>query len=180
MNQFYGFKMHTKCSDTTSCAFNTIEFRKALSQFATGVTIITTRLNDGTLLGLTVSSFNAVSLNPPLILWSLSKYANSLSAFKKNSHYIVNVLAAEQAELAHQFTRKSINRFQGIKYKLSRAKQPILKHVVAWFECHHRSCYPEGDHIIFVGEVERCKSSPQAALIFHNSAFTQIKIKTRI
>ncbi|MBV8636169.1 MAG: flavin reductase family protein [Burkholderiaceae bacterium] len=152
-------------------AFDSSHFRHALSQFATGVTIITTRLEDGTFLGLTASSFNSVSLSPPLVLWSLAQSANSLPVFSGNSHYVINVLAADQTELAQRFARRVANRFEGVDYELSHTGLPILKGAVAWFECHNRSRYPEGDHVIFVGEVERCAAQAKAALLFHNGQF---------
>jgi len=163
--------MHSRSPRATSPAFDAAHFRKALSQFATGVTVITTRLADGTLLGLTASSFNSVSLSPPLVLWSLSEQASSMPVFSGNSHYVINILGADQAPLAEQFARKSANRFDGVDYTLSRTGQPILKGVSAWFECHNRSRYPEGDHVIFVGEVEHCEVKPQAALVFHDGRF---------
>jgi len=86
-------------------------FRNALSQFATGVTVITTRLEDGSFLGLTASSFNSVSLNPPLVLWSLSQNANSLPVFTGNSHYVINILSAHQAALAEQFAKPAKKSF---------------------------------------------------------------------
>ncbi len=152
-------------------AFDSTHFRHALSQFATGVTIITTRLEDGSFLGLTASSFNSVSLTPPLVLWSLSQGAQSLPAFSGNTHYVINVLAADQVALAERFARRVANRFEGVEYALSHTGLPILKGAVAWFECHNRSRYPEGDHVIFVGEVERCAAQAQAALLFHNGRF---------
>lgn len=151
--------------------FDSAHFRHALSQFATGVTVITTRLEDGSFLGLTASSFNSVSLNPPLVLWSLAQSANSLPVFSGNSHYVINVLAADQTELAERFARRVPNRFEGVDYALSHTGLPILKGAVAWFECHNRSRYPEGDHVIFVGEVERCAAQAKAALLFHNGRF---------
>src|SRR5450830_200125 len=163
--------MHSRSPRATSREFDAAHFRKALSQFATGVTVITTRLADGTLLGLTASSFNSVSLDPPLVLWSLSEQASSMPVFSGNSHYVINILGADQAPLAEQFARKSANRFDGVDYTLSRTGQPILKGVSAWFECHNRSRYPEGDHVIFVGEVEHCEVKPQAALVFHDGRF---------
>lgn len=152
-----------------------MQFRKALSQFATGVTIITTRMNNGKFLGLTANSFNSVSLNPPLVSWCLSEQAQSLPIFTKNSHYVINILAAEQVILAKKFACKSTNRFKDIEYTLSPTGQPVLKGISAWFECHNRNRYREGDHIIFIGEVEHCESSPQAALIFHDGRFTKTK-----
>ncbi|MBB3214662.1 flavin reductase (DIM6/NTAB) family NADH-FMN oxidoreductase RutF [Herbaspirillum sp. Sphag1AN] len=165
--------MHSRSPRAASRNFDSAHFRKALSQFATGVTIITTRLEDGSLIGLTASSFNSVSLTPPLVLWSLGEKSSSMPVFSGNSHYVINILGAEQAGLAEQFSRKSGDRFKGVEYALSRTGQPILKGVSAWFECHNRSRYPEGDHVIFVGEVEHCEVSPQAPLIYHNGQFTK-------
>jgi flavin reductase (DIM6/NTAB) family NADH-FMN oxidoreductase RutF len=85
---------------------------------------------------------------------------------------VVNVLSAGQQELARRFSRRTDNNpFEGIEYELSRTGQPILKGVSAWFECHNRSRYPEGDHVIFVGEVEECALEPQPALVFHGGQF---------
>lgn len=163
--------MHTRSPRATSPGFDTPHFRNALSQFATGVTVITTKLADGSFLGLTASSFNSVSLDPPLVLWSLGQAASSLPVFTGNSHYVINVLAADQAHLAEQFSRKIDNRFDGVDFELSRTGLPILKGVAAWFECHNRSRYPEGDHVIFVGEVERCEVHAKPALVFHGGRF---------
>jgi flavin reductase (DIM6/NTAB) family NADH-FMN oxidoreductase RutF len=163
--------MHTISPRAEERAFDTAHFRQALGQFATGVTVITTRLADGTFRGLKASSFNSVSLDPPLVLWSLGNVANSLPVFSGNSHYVINVLGAEQAELAKRFSRRTENPFGDVEYELSRTGQPILKGASAWFECHNRSRYPEGDHVIFVGEVEDCAFHPQASLIFHGGQF---------
>lgn len=143
------------------------DFRDALSQFATGVTIITTKLEDGSFIGLTASSFNSVSLNPPLVLWSLSQTAQCLPIFTGNSHYVINVLSTEQAHLAEKFSKQGEDRFKDLAFTLSPTGLPIIAGVAAWFECHNRSRYPEGDHVIFVGEVETCDVKPQKPLIFH-------------
>jgi flavin reductase (DIM6/NTAB) family NADH-FMN oxidoreductase RutF len=163
--------MNTRAPRAAARGFDSAHFRHALSQFATGVTIITTRLADGSFRGLTASSFNSVSLEPPLVLWSLGGAANSLPVFSGNSHYVINVLAAGQAALAERFSRRTDNPFEGVDYELSRTGQPILKGVSAWFECHNRSRYPEGDHVIFVGEVEDCAVHPQPALLVHGGQF---------
>ena len=164
--------MNTSSPRATARDFDSAQFRKALSQFATGVTVITTRLADGSFRGLTASSFNSVSLDPPLVLWSLGNAANSLPIFSGNSHYVINVLSAEQADLARRFSRRSENPFGDVEYELSRTGQPILKGASAWFECHNRSRYPEGDHVIFVGEVENCSFQAQPSLVFHNGQFS--------
>lgn len=169
--------MNTLSPRAQSREFDTGHFRNALSQFATGVTIITTRLADGSFLGLTASSFNSVSLDPPLVLWSLANSAKSLPVFTGNSHYVINVLAADQAALAERFARRVENRFEGVDFELSHTGHPILKGVSAWFECHNRSRYPEGDHVIFVGEVERCDAHPKEALVFHGGQFVSTQSK---
>lgn len=148
-------------------SFTPNHFRHVLSQFATGVTVITTRLDNGKFLGITASSFNSVSLNPPLVLWSLSSKATSLPVFSVNSHYVINILSADQRNLVEQFSQPSDDRFAGVEYTLSANGIPILNGAAAWLECQNRSRYPEGDHVIFVGEVEQCEFTPGAPLIFH-------------
>jgi flavin reductase (DIM6/NTAB) family NADH-FMN oxidoreductase RutF len=155
---------------------NEAAFRHALSQFATGVTVITTRDDHGGFVGLTASSFNSVSLTPPLVLWSLSASARTMPLFRKNSHYVINVLAADQAAIAERFASRIENRFEGIGFDLSSTGLPILHGVSAWFECHNRSRYPEGDHVIFVGEVERCAHEAKPGLVYHRSRFGAVDI----
>ena len=163
--------MNTSSPRATSREFDSVHFRQALSQFATGVTVITTRLADGSFRGLTASSFNSVSLDPPLVLWSLGTGANSLPIFSGNSHYVINVLSADQAHLAKLFSTRTEDPWDSAEYELSRTGQPILKGCTAWFECHNRSRYPEGDHVIFVGEVEHCEFAGNAPLVFHGGKF---------
>jgi flavin reductase (DIM6/NTAB) family NADH-FMN oxidoreductase RutF len=151
--------------------FDARDFRRALAQFATGVTVITTTAQDGSFLGLTANSFNSLSLDPPLILWSLANTASSMPVFTENSHYVINILASSQQVLAQRFSQRLENRFDGVDFALSHAGIPILDGVVAWFECSNRSRYPEGDHVIFVGEVQNYAVSPQAALVYHGGQF---------
>lgn len=173
--------MSTSSTPSSSSEFDANYFRKALSQFATGITVITTRLDDGTLIGLTASSFNSVSLNPPLVLWSLANQSASMQAFQNASHYVINVLSVDQAHLAEQFARKNIDRFANVDYTLSDNGHPVLNGSAAWFECKNRSRYLEGDHVIFVGEVAHCNVAPQDALVYHGSAFaTTASIKNKI
>ena len=163
--------MLTSAKQAVDPEFDTQHFRAALSQFATGVTIITTRDQDGSFFGLTASSFNSVSLTPPLVLWSLGQKSRSMPLFAENSHYVINVLAADQAELAERFASRLDDRFSGVDFSLSQNGLPILGGVSAWFECHNRSRHPEGDHVIFVGEVERCSFERKPALLFHDGRF---------
>ena len=145
--------------------FDATAFRDALSQFATGVTVITTRTESGQLIGITASSFNSVSLDPPLVLWSLATKSASMPVFQANSHYVVNVLAATQVDLCKRFATVKGDRFAGVSHAASDTGMPVLDGALAWFECHNRSRYQEGDHVIFVGQVERCGVHENAAEI---------------
>jgi flavin reductase (DIM6/NTAB) family NADH-FMN oxidoreductase RutF len=153
-------------------SFSTQEFRAALGTFATGVTIVTARTGDGQVIGLTANSFNSVSLDPPLVLWSLASAAASLPAFRAGSHYAINVLAADQVELAKRFALKGTDRWSGVSFTEGMGGAPLLTGAAATFECFNRSRYEEGDHVIFVGEVERCSWRPGASpLLFHGGQF---------
>lgn len=153
-------------------AFSKAEFRTALGMFATGVTIVTARTTEGVLVGLTANSFNSVSLSPPLVLWSLSQSAASMAAFSTGSHYAINILSAEQQELARQFATKGVDRFAGVAYALGISGAPLIEGAAATFECFNRSRYEEGDHVIFVGEVERCQHRAGASpLLYHGGKF---------
>ena len=140
--------------------------------FATGVTIVTARTPDGALIGLTANSFNSVSLNPPLVLWSLSHTASSMAALSSGSHYAINILAADQKALAERFASRSTDRWQDVAFTEGLHGAPLLAGAAATFECFNRSRYEEGDHVIFVGEVERCSHRAGAApLLFHGGKF---------
>jgi len=152
--------------------FSQVEFRNALGMFATGVTIVTARTLEGQLVGLTANSFNSVSLAPPLVLWSLARAAASLPAFSTGSHYAINVLGADQKNLAKRFAAKNVNRFSDVKFVEGVGGAPLLAGAAATFECFNRSRYEEGDHVIFVGEVERCSHRAGASpLLFHGGKF---------
>ena len=158
--------------------FSAQEFRSALGMFATGVTIVTARSAEGSVIGLTANSFNSVSLAPPLVLWSLARSAGSMPHFERGSHYAINILAADQYGLAERFASKSVRRFEGVAFREGAGGAPILEGSAAVFECFNRSRYEEGDHVIFVGEVERCSTRPGAQpLIFHGGRyFTELPL----
>ena len=159
-------------SKAKSPGFSTTEFRASLAMFATGVTIVTARTPAGRLIGLTANSFNSVSLSPPLVLWSLSQAASSMAAFSTGSHYAINILAADQKDLAERFSSKLPDRWDGVAFDEGVAGAPLLAGAAASFECFNRSRYEEGDHVIFVGEVERCSHREGAApLLYHGGRF---------
>lgn len=152
--------------------FSPQEFRASLAMFATGVTIVTARTAGGELVGLTANSFNSVSLSPPLVLWSLSQAAGSMPALSSGSHYAINILAADQKSLAEQFAGRRGGRWDGVEFIDGIGGAPLLKGAAATFECFNRSRYEEGDHVIFVGEVERCSHREGASpLLFHGGRF---------
>ena len=158
--------------------FSSPEFRAALAMFATGVTIVTTRDAAGKPIGVTANSFNSVSLSPPLVLWSLARIAGSMPTFERGSHYAINILAADQHRLAERFSGKSMNRFAGVAFREGAGGAPVLEGSAAVFECFNRSQYEEGDHVIFVGEVEHCSRREGATpLIFHGGRyFTELPL----
>jgi flavin reductase (DIM6/NTAB) family NADH-FMN oxidoreductase RutF len=140
--------------------------------FATGVTIVTARAANGRLVGLTANSFNSVSLDPPLVLWSLSHAAASMAVFSSGSHYAINILAADQQELARRFATKDTDRWAGVQFAEGAGGAPLLAGAAATFECFNRSRYDEGDHVIFVGEVEHCTHRAGASpLLFHGGKY---------
>jgi len=152
--------------------FSKPEFRAALGMFATGVTIVTARTLDGEFVGLTANSFNSVSLDPPLVLWSLAKAAASMAAFSAGSHYAINILGADQMDLANRFASKHVNRFADVAFEQGIGGAPLLVGAAATFQCFNRSRYQEGDHVIFVGEVERCMHRVGASpLLYHGGKF---------
>ena len=153
-------------------AFSPLEFRAALGMFATGVTIVSARTPSGELVGLTANSFNSVSLDPPLVLWSLARRSLSMPAFLAGTHYAINVLAAGQQELALRFASPVGDRWNDVDWRPGVAGAPLIEGAVARFECFNKSRYDEGDHVIFVGQVEHCDHRPGAApLLFHGGRF---------
>ena len=155
------------------------DFRSALGCFATGVTVITARAADGSPIGVTISSFNSVSLDPPLILWSLSLNSPNLAAFRDASHYAVNVLAAGQQGLSDRFASRRSDRFVDLPIHAGLAGVPLLDGCCAWFECSNEAHYPGGDHLIFVGHVEHfAQGEAQAPLVFHNGAYRHLDSAT--
>ena len=155
-----------------SPSFSRTEFRASLAMFATGVTIVTARTAAGALVGLTANSFNSVSLSPPLVLWSLAQAAGSMPALVQGSHYAINILAADQMALAERFASKREDRWADVQFSDGLSGAPLLHGAAASFECFNRSRYEEGDHIIFVGEVERCHHRAGASpLLYHGGRF---------
>jgi 3-hydroxy-9,10-secoandrosta-1,3,5(10)-triene-9,17-dione monooxygenase reductase component len=147
------------------------DYRRALAQFATGVTVVTTRGGDGTPVGLTVNSFNSVSLDPPLVLWSLALRASSVAAFKDCSHYAINVLAGHQLEIAQRFATRGADRFGPGDWHDGPHGVPVLDGCVATFVARSLSRHLEGDHLILVGKVVQFTAQGGYPLVFHDGRY---------
>jgi 3-hydroxy-9,10-secoandrosta-1,3,5(10)-triene-9,17-dione monooxygenase reductase component len=146
-------------------------FRRALSSFATGVAVVTTTDAHGARVGMTISSFNSVSLDPPLVLWSIAEDAYSYDAFMSADYFAVLVLTEGQQDLASRFARKSINKFEGLECHEGVHGLPLLSEFAACFECRTEYRYDGGDHKIIVGRVLRFEDRETDPLIFYRGHF---------
>jgi flavin reductase (DIM6/NTAB) family NADH-FMN oxidoreductase RutF len=146
------------------------QFRTALAQFATGVTIITARAPHG-FVGFTANSFNSVSLEPPLVIWSLALHSRSLTAFEGAERYAINVLARDQIALARRFSRPHQDRFAGVKFRLDSTDAPLIEGCAAWLECRHHALHPAGDHMLFIGEVLAAAYRRAPPLLWHGGKY---------
>lgn len=146
--------------------------RNALGCFPTGVAIVTASDEDGALYGVTVSSFNAVSLDPPIVLWSQKLSAPSHSVFRRALYFGVNVLGSHQRHLSEQFSRPAPDKFAAVPYALSSEGVPLLQDVAAQFVCRNDFRSFGGDHAVFFGSVLHFGYSPAATpLIFSRGAY---------
>lgn len=145
--------------------------RTALGQFATGITVVSTRSGEGSFVGLTVNSFSALSLEPPLILWSLRCSSPSLPVFESAERFVVNVLAEAQVEVSRRFALPLADKFEGVAHAENAWGQPLIHGAAAWFECRTLSRQVAGDHCLFIAEVERFTLSEAAPLLFHAGGY---------
>ncbi|MFK8330980.1 flavin reductase [Pseudomonas sp. BJa5] len=159
--------------------FDPQAFRTALGTFTTGVTIITTQAEDGSPVGITANSFNSVSLNPPLVLWSLSKKARSLPVFSSGKHWNVHVLSTEQESLSGRFATQGEDKFAEIQFDNGVSEAPLLQDCTARFQCRTAFQYEGGDHVIFVGEVLAFDHSERAPLAFQSGQYALATRKPR-
>ena len=152
--------------EAPASTFDPKDFRRALGMFATGVTIVTTHGAEGAPIGITANSFNSVSLDPPMVLWSLANNARSLQAFSDSEHWNVHILSNEQEALSNQFARAGEDKFAGLTLDTQASGAPLLTGCSARFQCKTAFKYEGGDHTIFVGEVVRYDSSSLPPLLY--------------
>ncbi|MGI9261619.1 MAG: flavin reductase family protein [Woeseiaceae bacterium] len=147
------------------------EFRRALGRFATGLTVVTTLDGNGEKVGITVSSFNSVSLVPPLILWSVGVDSLSYDVFTAANYFAVHILAKNQEDLSDRFALSGENKFDGFDCREGLHGVPILPEFLACFECSTEHIYPGGDHKIVVGRVHAFEARDADPLIIYRSHF---------
>lgn len=150
------------------------DLRAALGRFATGVTIVTCRDAAGQPAGLTVNSFNSLSLEPALVLWSLRSASPILPAFEGASHFAVNVLSEAQLELSRRFASPVHDRFTDVAWRHGLGGAPVLEGCAAVFECARERHLPAGDHVLFIGRVLAFAGEPLAPLVFQAGHYHQL------
>ena len=147
------------------------DYRHALGQFATGITVVTARAKDGRGIGLTVNSFTSVSLDPPLVLWCLSRQATDFAALNTASRFAVNVLSAKQHHLSRRFSTTRADKFTGVEFEDAPEGSPLLKGATAHFICRVAGRFDGGDHVIILGEVEEYRWNEGEPLVFHSGRY---------
>lgn len=155
-------------------------FRRALSQFPTGVAVVTACTDADTAIGMTMSSFNSVSLDPPLVLFSVARSARSLPAMLAAKGYAVNVLSREQEALSNQFAKSLGDKWNDVKHSLGYAQSPLIHDALAHFECEPYAHHDGGDHVIFIGRVVRFAAREDyEPLVFFRGNYHNISMKDR-
>jgi len=150
------------------------EFRRTLSHFASGVTIVTTREADGRPTGLTAAAFTSVSLVPPLVLVCVDRSASSYPALITFGKFAVHILTTEQEALSRRFAMKEDTKFSGVSFKPGRLDLPILDRALAVLECRTVHTYDGGDHTIFVGEVEAARTGQGSPLLYYCGRYDRL------
>lgn len=164
-------------------AFSDRELRDALGLFATGVAVVTTGTADGEHVGTTVSSFNSVSLDPPLVLFSIARSAKAFPVWRSARFFAVNILDERQNAVSNRFAKSLTDKWTGIEAIIRRTGIPILKHALAWFECERYADYDGGDHLIILGHVlalGMTDHTDQLPLVFFRSKYRRLDDETKI
>jgi len=153
------------------------DFRNALGCFPTGVCLVTALAPDGQRVGMTANSFSSVSLEPPMVLWSLSRKASAAAVFRDAEYFAINVLAAGDEALASHFARSGADRFarSAERFTAGLGGAPVLLGAAATFQCHSRHRYYGGDHIIIIGVVERYAYREAAPLVFNAGRYAALE-----
>jgi flavin reductase (DIM6/NTAB) family NADH-FMN oxidoreductase RutF len=165
---------------THEADFDPRAFRRALGNFATGVTIVTAATADGQKVGVTANSFNSVSLDPPLVLWSIDKRSGSYEVFEQAAHFAVNILSADQIDLSNQFARPRDDKFAGVTHELGEGGAPLFPDCAARFQCEKHQQIDGGDHWILIGKVLAFDDFGRSPLLYHQGAYSMVLPHTRM
>lgn len=165
---------------TSVSAIDPRAFRRALGNFATGVTVITAATPDGHKVGVTANSFNSVSLDPPLVLWSIDKRSGSYEVFEQAAHFAVNILSADQIDLSNQFARPRDDKFAGVIHELGEGGAPMFPDCAARFQCEKHQQIDGGDHWILIGKVLAFDDFGRSPLLYHQGAYSMVLPHTRM
>lgn len=163
-------------STTTPAETATIEpraLRRALGNFATGVTVITATA-DGRKVGVTANSFNSVSLDPPLVLWSIAKQSSSFEVFEAATHFAINILSADQIDLSNRFARPSEDKFAGVDCATGPGNCLLLPDTSANFQCEKHQIIDGGDHWILIGKVVAFEDHGRSPLLYHQGTYCMV------
>lgn len=154
---------------------DTRSLRNALGRFATGIAVVTAIDPDGHPIGLTVNSFSAVSLEPPLVLWCLDNSSHNLEAFRRASHHAINILSVDQLDISNRFATWPADRFVGLSWEPGHGGAPIFPDCCATFDVANEIVHPGGDHTIFIGRIERFTESLDLdPLLFHAGQYRKL------
>ncbi|WP_244817479.1 flavin reductase family protein [Caballeronia sp. Lep1P3] len=153
-------------------------FRRCLGQYPTGVAVITASHDSG-LVGMTVNSFASVSLDPPLILWSIRRESRSVEAFQSAEHFVVNVLAHDQIEVSNWFCKGHPEKFEQVAWEAGLGGAPLIHGAVAHLECQRVSIQEAGDHLILIGEVKQYAHFDGKPLTFSNGEYAMTQVLPR-
>ena len=150
------------------------ELRHALGQFATGVAIVTASDKVSSQVGLTINSFTSVSLDPPIVSWSLARNANTLEVFRQSSYFAIHVLAEKQRELSRRFAKKIANKFEGVSLEFNHYQLPLFSEYASRFICKKYCTFIIGDHVVFTGLVESFSTQDHPPLLFINGNYASL------
>ncbi len=155
--------------------FTSSEFRKALGNYATGVAIISARVADGDPVGITANSFASVSLDPPLVLWSVDKSSSQCDVFVNCEYFAVHILQEDQQQLARTFSDDDADKFNGLIIERGVADLPLISECSVVLQCKVANVYEEGDHFILVGKVVDMRAGSVEPLVFFSGTYTRLQ-----
>ena len=161
----------TMSTTVDSADFDPRDLRSAFSQFATGVTVVTTITPDGERIGVTANSFTSLSMDPPMVLWCPGRHLRSLPAFETATHFAINVLASDQQHLSRQFAAGATDKFEGVPLREGVAGIPVLEGTLTTFECETTARHEAGDHVIYIGRIVQYAHASAAPLVFHGGSY---------